>query len=214
MAQRVGRDEDDNCPTGEEKPADDDKPLVLPILNNPPFKHHKPSQQQTNAFFKPRDPRFDAKCAGSNDVRHFVRNYAFLDEIQQDELNQLKQALRKEKDAEKREKIKVSITRIENKIVDRQNKVKKIETIHELRRSVRNNPQQATASQAGTPNDTRDNQRHVPPKKKYANVKKSDIKKQLIVNKYKELKESGKLSKYLERKRKKLINRDGKAFEG
>lgn len=45
-------------------------------------------------------------------------------------------------------------------------------------------------------------------KKKF--VKKSDVKKELLVQKFHELKKSGKLTRYMQRKRKKLINKDGK----
>lgn len=50
-------------------------------------------------------------------------------------------------------------------------------------------------------------------KSAHKNVSKSYLKKKMIVEKFKELKESGKLTKYLERKRKKLKNRDSKTIE-
>jgi len=117
-----------------------------------------------------------------------VRNYNFLDDIRKTELNELERALRREKDSEKRQKIKLTINRIKNKMVETQNKMKKNEVVDSLKQSVAKG-------------------------KKFKNIRKSDLKKSLIVNKFKELKESGKLNKYLERKRKKLIQRDGRAFD-
>lgn len=147
-----------------------------------------------NAF---RDPRFDPRCSGSNDFRHFVRNYAFLDQVRQDELAQLERAFKKEKDPEKRNKIKETIRRLKNKLVENNNKSKKLELISQLK-AEKSDP---------TPTSSKGRKR---PK----NIKKSDIKKSLLVQKFKELKESGRLSKYLERKRKKLINQDKKSLMG
>jgi ribosomal RNA-processing protein 36 len=119
-----------------------------------------------------RDPRFDPRCNGSNDPRHFYRNYAFLDEVRKRELDELQRALKKEKDPEKRDKIKMAITRYRNKMIDRQQK-----------------------------------QKFNAKKKRGFKEKKVEL-----IEKFKQLKESGKLTKYLERKRKKLLKRDQKLF--
>lgn len=156
----------------------DDRPLELPIS-----RHRQ--REPTAGPNTPRDPRFDPRCAGSNDVRHFVRNYAFLDDVRKEEIAELQKALHKEKDPEKKKKIKMTINRIRNKVVERNNKKAQLDLVSELKQS-----------KGG----------------KYKNVKKSEIKKELMARKFNELKETGKLSKYLERKRKKLIKRDGKAF--
>lgn len=155
-----------------------DKPLELPI------NRHR-QKEPTASFNKPRDPRFDPRCAGSNDVRHFVRNYAFLDDVRKEEISELQKALNKEKDPEKRKKIKMTVSRIRNKVVERNNKKARLELVSELKQA-----------KGG----------------KYRNVKKSEIKEELMARKFNELKETGKLTKYLERKRKKLIKRDGKAL--
>lgn len=159
-------------------PDMDERPIELPI------KHYQPKEPAAGSS-RPRDPRFDPRCAGSNDVRHFVRNYAFLDDVRQEEIAELQKALHKEKDPEKKKKIKSTINRIRNKVVERNNKSAHLELVSELK-------------QAKTG--------------KYKNVKKSDIKKEKMARKFNELKETGKLTKYLERKRKKLIKRDEKAF--
>lgn len=157
----------------------EDAPLELPIH------HNYQSQEPVAGSSRPRDPRFDPRCAGSNDVRHFVRNYAFLDDVRKEEIAQLQKALHREKDPEKKKKIRFTITRINNKVVERNNKNAKLELVAELKRA-----------KGG----------------KYKNLKKSDIRQEQMARKFIELKETGKLTKYLERKRKKLIKRDGKAF--
>lgn len=154
------------------KKQQDDRPIELPIK--------KFNRNRNVVVESPRDPRFDPRCSGSNDFRHFVRNYSFIDDIRNTEISQLQHALRKEKDPDKRVKIKSTITKMKNKMVETKNKSKRLDTISEMGGKFK--------------------------------VKKSQVKKKLLVDKYKELKDSGKLSKYLERKRKKLINRDGKGF--
>lgn len=97
----------------------------------------------------------------------------------------MKRALRKEKEPEKQERINQTIKRLNSKLAENSNKSKRNQLISELKAKSNN---------------------------KWHNVRKSDITKKLLVAKFKELKETGKLTKYLERKRKKLINRDKKSM--
>lgn len=151
----------------------DERPLELPIGKRP--KDIKCLEEPVEEI-EPRDPRFDQRCAGSNDPRHFVRNYSFLDDVRKKELAELKSALRKERDPDKVRDIQSTISRFVHKM--------------EHRNSVNLLP--GTSSERKQP--------------------KKQVKKQIIVEKFRELKETGKLSKYLERKRKKLIKRDGRRF--
>jgi len=150
---------------------DDSKPIELPIQKAPSGRRrrHNPNPEQSNT---PRDPRFDQRCSGSNDMRHFLRNYAFLDDIKQKELAQLEKELKKEKDPSRKEQIKATISRYRNKFKDHE---------HKLKRPSNKKP-------------------------------KSQEKKIEIVERYKELKQCGKLSRYLERKRKKILKKDEKCF--
>lgn len=113
------------------------------------------------------------------------KNYTFLNKVRQDEIGSLKRALRKEKEPEKQERINQTIKRLNSKLAENSNKSKRNQLISELKAKSNN---------------------------KWHNVRKSDITKKLLVAKFKELKETGKLTKYLERKRKKLINRDKKSM--
>lgn len=144
-----------------ESSSSSSEPTTYPI--NPP-----PKKNVEHADPRFRDPRFDPRCSGSNDFRHFVKNYQFLDEIRGTEISQLERASKRETNQEKRVKIRQTISKLKNKIVENKNKARKLEA--------------------------------------------GGNKKKLLVDKYKELKDSGKLSKYLERKRKKLIKRDIKRF--
>lgn len=147
---------------------EDEQPLELPIVTHK-TKHSKfnsnHAQPQQNAG--PRDPRFDPKCSGSNERRHFVRNYAFLDEVKKSELDLLQKAAKKEQDPDKRNKIKMAISRFRNKMIV--------------------------------------SDQQLNPKKPRGKFKKLEL-----ADKFMQLKESGKLTKYLERKRKKNIKRDMK----
>lgn len=135
-----------------------------------------------------RDPRFDSRCKGSSDRRHFIRNYAFLNDMRKDELSKLDKAFKKEKDPEKRSKIKSTMNMLRNKMVELDNQEKQMNTTSDMQSSSRRSSRGRF-------------------------LKKSDIKKKLLVDKFQELKARGKLTKYLERKRKKNLKRDGKAFE-
>lgn len=148
-----------------------ERPLELPIGKRPKdIKHLGKPVEET----EPRDPRFDQRCAGSNDPRHFVRNYSFLDDVRKKELAELKSALRREKDPDKVRDIQSTISRFVHKMEHRNN-------VNLLPGTSERKP-------------------------------KKQVKKQIIVEKFRELKETGKLSKYLERKRKKFIKRDGRRF--
>lgn len=202
--------------------TDNDRPLELPILKQPADRY---KQRETQT--RPRDPRFDPKCSGSNDPRHFAKNYAFLDEIRQGEIEQLERALRKERDGSKKDQIRITLNRLRNKLVENRNKQKRLEVIGELRTATKRNyvhKAPSTHEKAKLVDEVcrreHIDQRHsdnpistntVEKKRRVVRnkfVKKSDIKKKMLVEKYTELKETGKLTKYLERKRKKLISRD------
>ena len=154
---------------------DDDKPIELPIVKGSEFKksrqlERKSTSLPTNAG--PRDPRFDPRCSGSGDIRHFVRNYAFIDELKEKELGELQKALRKEKDPQRANMIQKAISRHKNKISDHRAKL-----------------DQSNCQQ---------------PKRANKKVE--------LAERYKELKQSGKLPRYLERKRKKILKKDEKCL--
>lgn len=133
-----------------------DKPIELPI-----GKKSKKIIEPTTSSFQPRDPRFDPRCSGSDERRHFERNYAFVNDLRRKELSELRYAFKKELDPLKKSEIQAAIDR----------------TSHAIDGKIK-------------------------PKKR------DKSKKIELVEQYQNLKKSGKLSKYLERKRKKLIKKD------
>lgn len=60
-----------------------------------------------------RDPRFDSKC-GEFDAKKFKDNFAFVDEIKQRELVELRDRLRASDDFKEQKKIKYLIQRMQN----------------------------------------------------------------------------------------------------
>lgn len=138
-----------------------EKPIEIPIGRKPIT-----LVKDTNVPQKPRDPRFDPKCSGSGDKRHFDRNYAFINEMRQKELAELKKAFKKESDREKRSEIQAAIGKISHAL-------------------------------PGDHNQPKDRRRN---------------KKLELVEQYKDLKKSGRITKYLERKRKKMIKKDSSKY--
>lgn len=128
------------------------------------------------------DPRFIG--GSSHDTRHFIRNYQFINDCRRDEIGQLTKTMRLEQDPEKKQKLRSMITSIKNKMVEQERKTEEMNLVTKMKSN----------------------------HKKGYHVKKSDIKKQTLVQKFKELKETGKLTKYMERKRKKNIKRDEKSM--
>ncbi|XP_023218773.1 ribosomal RNA processing protein 36 homolog [Centruroides sculpturatus] len=137
---------------------------------------------------KIRDPRFD-DLSGEYNESLFQESYSFLNEMQQKEKMELKKQLKKETDERKRMKIKKLINKIDNqekekqkkKLREKNKKVMKQEVIEKLKEG----------------------------KKPYF-LKKSERKKLELIQHYKELKKSGKLEKYMQKKRKKNASRDSK----
>lgn len=155
----------------------DDRPIELPISKRPVWKtRYENSSNGHNS----RDPRFDTRC-GEFKQELFAKNYQFINDLQQQELDTLKKALKKTKDGQKKHEIQAAMVKIKNKLMAKKEAEKKQTVIKKLSAKKRH-------------------------------VKKSDIKKSLLVDKFKELKETGKLTRYMERKRKKLINKDKRGF--
>lgn len=56
-----------------------------------------------------RDPRFDTAVNGTFDEQHFRKNYGFLDEYREDEMKMLKAEIKKTRDMDEKEKIKMKL---------------------------------------------------------------------------------------------------------
>lgn len=137
-----------------------------------------------------RDPRFDAKC-GEFDAKKFKENFGFVDEIKVRELAELKERLKTSDDFKEQKKIKYLIQRMQNQSTESR-KLKIRETIRDEERK--------EIVQAK--------------KEKRQPIYKTDRerKAQELVQQFLDLKETGKLNKHLEKRRKKNVSRDRKKF--
>ncbi|KAI1302371.1 Ribosomal RNA processing protein 36 -like protein [Halotydeus destructor] len=134
-----------------------------------------------------RDPRFD-ETSGQYVDKIFKSNYQFLAEVREKEKRDLKKKLKKAKTPEEQEEIRMLLTRYENQ--DRETKVtqEKDAVKHKVIKKVK----ETTG-------------------KRFVN--KSVLKKEELIEKFKKLKKSGKLDKYLEKKRKKNVSRDRRKLD-
>lgn len=158
-----------------------------------------------------RDPRFDSKC-GEFDAKKFKDNFAFVDEIKQRELVELRDRLRASDDFKEQKKIKYLIQRMQNQDTES----KKLKIREQIRKEEKE--EIVTARKEGKV------PRYKTDRKQIASGRFSiyvlmcflfclgERKAQELVRQYLELKESGKLNKHLEKRRKKNVSRDRKKF--
>jgi ribosomal RNA-processing protein 36 len=134
-----------------------------------------------------RDPRFD-ELAGSYSEKAFKKRYSFIfDEKLPEERRELKDSLSKIKSDRKKARLQKKLQRITQQIKTEENRRKQ----EARREKVLQRHKEATKGQAN----------------KY-HLKKSDVKKQELVLKYQELKESGGLERYMEKRRKRNAAKD------
>lgn len=134
-----------------------------------------------------RDPRFEESC-GSFEEDQFKKDYAFLEQMKEKERKMIAKAARKEKDPEKKE----TLIKLKQRLVNQAVSEKQREAEKHLIEDLKNKKKEETGK---------------------AYVKRSDVKAALLIQKYQQLKRSGKLKKYLEKKRKKNVAKDRKKIE-
>ncbi|XP_064601944.1 ribosomal RNA processing protein 36 homolog [Liolophura sinensis] len=140
------------------------------------FRHVIPTKKRVI-----RDPRFDER-SGAYDEKLFKKSYSFIEDVKERERQKLKKQLNKAKDAEAKAKIKSLLNRMGQQQQAEEAKAKKAEKEKEW-----NKREKELVAQG----------------KKPFFLKKSDKRKLELAEKYRELKKSGKLEKYLSKKRKK-----------
>ncbi|CAL7949791.1 unnamed protein product [Xylocopa violacea] len=133
-----------------------------------------------------RDPRFDSLC-GRFDPKQFKKDYAFLNNIRQNDLKNLEKQLEETNDPKMIKKIEYLIKRLKNQISE------------ETRRSKQEEKEQ---------NEKKEIIESIKRGEKPAFKKKSEKKVLDLVSQYEELKESGKLKKHIKRLRKKNIRKN------
>ncbi|XP_031569284.1 ribosomal RNA processing protein 36 homolog [Actinia tenebrosa] len=135
-----------------------------------------------------RDPRFD-DLSGQLNEEMFSKAYGFVDEMKANEKKEIEKELMKTKNAERKETLKMLLKRMKQ-----QEESKKKKKMKDEERRKRKKEEMELVKQG----------------KKPFYLKKSERKKLELAEKYKKLKSSGKLEKYLSKRRKKTASKDRK----
>lgn len=124
-----------------------------------------------------------AAYTGELDQRIFAKNFDFLEEYRQTEIDSLAKAMKKTNNVQKKEEIKSELLKLKSQLKQRQHAVRVMNKIEEIKQGEREKVR------AGV--------------KKPFFLKNSAKKEIALEDKFKELKKDGKLKKYMERKQKK-----------
>lgn len=133
------------------------------------------------------DPRFN-ELNGSYSDKHFFTNYKFLDTYQEDEVSKLERAYKKVKSADTKQVLKQELIGRKQQMKDRRHKLAVQDRLAEMKR------QEKTKVAAGV--------------KKPFFLKESTKKDIALEEKYSELKKTGELKKYIEKKRLRNAQKD------
>lgn len=173
----------------------------------------KPKSKRTETD-GPRDPRFDSRC-GEFDRNRFKEDYEFVNEIRQKEAIELKEQLKHlgSGDSEGKKKVKLLLQRMENQNLEekklKERKLARAEEKSKVKDAVKNDKKPFFTSK-------RESIRIRIPHALYLIamhfVFSGEQKAQELVKQYLELKDSGRLNKHLEKRRKKNTARDRKKY--
>jgi len=157
----------------------------------PPKKYRdilETSGMNTKASYKPHDPRF-SDLNGRFSSSHFLNNYKFLDDQQEQELRVLGNVLKKGKvkSTSKAEALKEQYTQGKQEMTERRRVMRALEKGKEIRAAEREKVK------AG---------------KRPFFLKKSTMKDVMLEDKFEQLKKEGKLRKFMEKKRKSNASKD------
>ncbi len=148
-----------------------------------------------------RDPRFDKGAAAQLDDRAAARarkNYGFVfDEIMAEEEQGLRASLKKAKGEASRTELQGQLKHLQRQVSHHKQEKRKLETKSRLRRTGK-----PSAVGAGVGKSAKTGKRFF--------MKRSEVKKQLLLDKYNELKKSGKLEDYLAKKRRRNASKEHK----
>lgn len=141
----------------------------------------RPEPKQLKKIVR-RDPRFDDRC-GSLNLDEFQESYKFLEEVHEQEKKVLAREIKRTKDEESREQLK----KLQQRIQNQDNAKKEKEYEEKIKKSLVEEQLEKTGNRF---------------------INKSKLKQAKLVEKFKDLQKSGKLDKYLERKRKKNASKE------
>ena len=138
--------------------------------------------------YRKRDPRFD-NLSGKLNRGHWETAYEFIDDYKKDELSQLRAAVQKTKDLEKKATIEQELSRELNRVSERDQWKQQRAVVQEHRRKEK----KAIA----------DGKKSTP-----YHLSRQGLKKATLEKKFETLKKKGKLDKYMEKRRKKNAMKD------
>mmetsp|Transcript_10966 Transcript_10966/g.16509 ORF Transcript_10966/g.16509 Transcript_10966/m.16509 type:complete len:238 (+) Transcript_10966:2-715(+) len=134
-----------------------------------------------------RDPRF-SEISGKLDERIFAKNYSFIDESKEKEIEKVSSVLKKVKNADQKAELKASLLLMKQQLAERR---RGLAVMHKLDAVRQEEKKKVKLGQ----------------KKPY--FLKDSVKKTIALDeRYKELKKDGKLQKYVEKRRKKNAAKD------
>lgn len=133
-----------------------------------------------------RDPRFDEFCGDLNET-FFESEYSFLNEQRETEINAIRKELRKCKNIEKRKELQSLLSQYQQELTEKQRQSRLRKKLGALKAEERSKISEG--------------------KKPYF-LKKSKVKEIALHEKFDQLKKSGKLQKYMEKKRKSNAAKD------
>lgn len=169
---------------------DEDAPMEMtskrpvPFLGSDSLSKRKRKERES----KIRDPRFDRRC-GDYSSAQFRENFEFVFDLKTDELKTLKQQLKECRDTEERERLKFVIQRTQNQLREHQKQL-----VINKRNAEEKGEIEKARSEGRRP----------------FYVKKSEKRMVELVDKFEELKESGRLKKHIEKRRKKSAGQSKK----
>lgn len=172
--QKINRTRDEDY---DEAPVEMSSKKPVPFLGSDGLSKRKRKILQN----KVRDPRFDRKC-GDYDAARFRENFDFVFEMKQEEVKGLKKQLKECKDPDERQKIKFVIQRAENQVREHLKQQK----LHQQRAEQKEETDKA-----------------INEGKRPYYMKKSDKRMVGLVEQFVDLKNSGRLKKHIEKRRKK-----------
>ncbi|XP_014093240.1 ribosomal RNA processing protein 36 homolog isoform X2 [Bactrocera oleae] len=143
-------------------------------------------QNKTEEKF--RDPRFDENCGDFN-VKHFKENYKFLSRIRQKDISRLRKQLRETTNSDDRKSLQTEIQKLVNKNVEERKWHIKQQELKREKLEIQDAMQKGLKPHYKTKRERRAKE---------------------LVTQFEKLKESGKLNKHLEKRRKKNAAKDRK----
>ena len=137
-----------------------------------------------------RDPRFD-NASGFLNEDAFRKNYRFLEEYEATEIAELRSAVKRERSAERRSDMAALLKRMQQDRAERERKDRVQAKVREKRREIRDRVRKGG---------------------KAFHLKKSAIRQIELEDKFEQLRKSGKLQSYMEKKRKRNASKDRRAL--